>query len=104
MGEDSHRAWQRSQSHFGLSFSWGIFTQPLLNSLGRVTSGPDITKCMIVILLISYLYHLPALHFLTHFLVWILRPLSNATSLLNKLKWFLIAYKMKLHVQLAAVH
>lgn len=54
--------------------------------LTRVTSDPDITTCMLVILLISYLYHLSALHFLTHFLVWILRHLANATSLLNKLE------------------
>ena len=39
--------------------------------LTRVTSGPDITKCILLILLISYLNHLSALHFLTHSLVCI---------------------------------
>ena len=53
--------------------------------LTRVTSGAGITKSMIVILLISYLDHLSALHFPTHSLVWILKHLLNATFLLNKL-------------------
>lgn len=39
--------------------------------LTRVTSGPDITKCIILVLLISYLNHLSALHFLAHSLVCI---------------------------------
>lgn len=94
---------QQQGTAFGLGESREVanIPEPLLSvarhfhsapaQLARVTSGPDITKWMVVILLISYLYHLPALHFLTHFLVWILRHLSNATSLLNKLEWLLIA-------------
>lgn len=39
--------------------------------LTRVTSGPDITKCIILILLICYLNTPSALHFLTHSLVGI---------------------------------
>lgn len=74
--------WQRSQNCFCLSL--GVFTQ-LPAQLTRVTSASGITKGMIVILLLSYVSHPSALHFLTHSLVWILKHLFNVTSLLNKL-------------------
>lgn len=50
----------------------------------RMTSGPDVTRYMILIILFPILNHLSALHFVTHFLVWILKHFSNVTSLLNK--------------------
>lgn len=66
MGKESHRDVARIPESLS-SVAGHFLLAPA--QLTRVTSGPDITKCMIVILLISYLHHVPALHFLTHFLV-----------------------------------
>lgn len=58
----------------------GVFTWPRSAQQGDLWSWYN--QCLILILFISYLDHLSALHFLAHSIVWILRHLSNALPFL----------------------